>query len=506
MKKLTTKKKILLSVCGAGIAAALLAVAFLLGSFVQRERDEKRRADLLTAQKVQDAAREEELGRNWIELIPGTTRDMLSPDYWKSELSSELLFTSTEIRDYQDKNPLFVAYFDEPTGRTLKLKMYDLPEEIGGHVVRTLMDPGFIDARADGSVATFVNGRQTDKAYWDALRNNCALDLIPETLTPRYCMCVQRDLTMLVPTSDFAAENAEEIYCNDFISAEVMPLTGVVALHESRDKKWSYIINGSYCGWVRTESLAFCADREQWLNAIRPDDFLTVTGCEITLGETALPTRTEGLVLPMGTKIKLLCDFREPVNGRMPYDCYVAQIPCRDPEGAMDWETVLIPYATDVTVGYLPMTSDAVLEQAFKFLGRIYGWGGSFGSNDCSGMVRQVYACFGFELPRNSAAIAESYDLGGRDCKAMTSDKKREILRRMPAGTLLSMEGHLMIYLGTSDNKPYVLSSCGTFIAPGDETGTLVEAYGVFVSDLELLRKDGSTWLESLRYFQWKEY
>lgn len=76
----------------------------------------------------------------------------------------------------------------------------------------------------------------------------------------------------------------------------------------------------------------------------------------------------------------------------------------------------------------------------------------------------------------------------------------------MPAGTLLFMDGHLMIYLGMEGEEPYVISSCATFIEPGDRTGSIQEAYGVFVSNLELLRKNGDTWLESLKYFQWREY
>ena len=171
------------------------------------------------------SVREEELSRDWIELIPGTTRAMLSPEYWQSEASGELLFTAEEIRTFQANNPLYVAYFDEPAGRTLKLKMYELPEELGGHVVEKLIAPEYIDERADGTVTVFVNGIQPDTDYWAALRDNCALDLIPATLTPRYCVCVQRGLAMILPTTDFASEDSEEIFCNDFISAEVMPLT-----------------------------------------------------------------------------------------------------------------------------------------------------------------------------------------------------------------------------------------------------------------------------------------
>lgn len=497
------KKHILLNIF---IIIVIIAAAFLLGANFQKNEDEAQKALLLSVQNEQNEKSNKTLNQPWVNKIPGTTSDMLSPDYWKNDLSGELLFTEDEIKEYQKNNPLYVAYFDEPEGRTLKLRMYDLPNELKGYMVKALTNPDYIDERLNKTVTTYVNGRQPDKNYWSAIKNNCAFDLIPETVVPRYCVCVKRDLAMLLPTEDFASDNAEEKYCNDFISAEVMPFTGVVSLHESKDKKWCFVINGSYCGWVKKESLAYCTNREQWLNAVKPDNFLTVTACEMTLDETALPSKTAGLTLPMGTKIKLLKNFDKPVFGRKPYDCYAASLPCRDKNGALDFETVLIPVSKDVVVGNLSMTSEAVIRQAFKFLGKVYGWGGSFSSNDCSGIIRQVYACFGFELPRNSTAIANLFDLGGRDCKHMTVEKKRDILKKMPAGTLLYMEGHLMIYLGMADNKPYVLSSCASFIAPEDETKTVINSYGVFVSNMELRRKDGKMWLESMSCFQWKEY
>ena len=149
-----------------------------------------------------------------------------------------------------------------------------------------------------------------------------------------------------------------------------------------------------------------------------------VTGCEIVLDETAMPTKTAGLTLPMGTRISLLKASGEKIVGRSDPDAYVTEVPSRNEDGTIGYEKVLIPVSKDVSVGYLAMTSNAVIKQAFKFLGKTYGWGGSLSSNDCSGMERQIYVCFGFELPRNSGAIAQLYDLGGRDCNAATAQKK----------------------------------------------------------------------------------
>lgn len=481
-----------------------VAFAFLAGMFVQQEREEAKRS---SAVKVAEngSGTGERLERS-VRLLPGTTADMLTPDYWKTEEGDELLFTAEEIEDYQKNNPLSVQYYDELEGRTLRLFPYDVPNELRGGIVAELIDLSYLEDAMAGVIKPWVNGKQPEKGYWSSVKENCALDAIPDQVIPRYYVCVKRDMAQAYPADDFVSVDAGEIYCSDFVIAEVMPFTGVVALHESRDKKWCYVINGSYCGWVKKESLALCEDREQWLEALSPEDFLMVSGCEITLDETAIPTETEGLVLPMGTKIKLIRDFAGKVCGREPYNCYVVMIPYGNEKGELEWEMTLIPTSKDVTIGYLPMTSNIVIEQAFKFLGKIYGWGGSFSANDCSGLVRQVYACFGFELPRNSEAIAETYDLGGRECFAMIPSKKLELLEKVPAGTLLTMEGHMMIYLGMVGKEPYVISSCATYISPEDGSGRLVEPYGVFVSNLELLRKNGKTWLESIKYFQWKEY
>ena len=486
------------------IAILITVFAFLAGMLVQQEREEAKRSSVI---KVADnGAGTEARMENSVRLLPGTTVEMLTPDFWKTEDGEELLFTAEEIEDYQKNNPLSVQYYDELEGRKLRLFPYDMPMELRGGIVTELIDLSYLEDSMAGTIKPYVNGELPEKGYWSDLKENCALDAIPNQVTPRYYVCVKRDMAQAYPSEDFVSSDSEEIYCSDFVVAEVMPFTGVVALHESRDKKWCFVINGSYCGWVKKESLALCKDREEWLDALSPEDFLMVTGCEITLDETAIPTVTEGLVLPMGTKIKLFRDFDGKVCGREPYNCYVVMIPYGNENGELEWETTLIPTSKDVTIGYLPMTSNVVIEQAFKFLGKIYGWGGSFSSNDCSGLVRQVYACFGFELPRNSAAIGEIFDLGERAYSASIASKKLEIMEKIPTGSLLIMEGHMMIYLGMVGKEPYVISSCATFISPEDGSGGLVEPYGIFVSNLELLRKDGKTWLESIKYFQWREY
>lgn len=440
-----------------------------------------------------------------ISTVEGTTPDMLTPDYWLVGEKDELLFAGDEIQAFNENNPAYVEYRLPGSSISRNLFMNDLPQELDGEVVASLIDPEIIDdILKKGTV--FVNGKETDEKYFDDIRNNLGLDDIKEKVVPDYGICVERTDGRTLPCDDFIAEDPEEIYFDELISSEFMPGSPVVVLSESSDGKWFFAINGSYCGWVHKETIAVCDDKTQWHEAAHPEEFLMVTGCEIILEKTPSSSRASGLILPMGTKIRYVPDADDAKYGRMTWGCYKAEVPCRGDDGRLCWEQVLVPVSKDVHVGYPEMTTQAVLEQAFKFLGKIYGYGGTLFSNDCSGFVRQVYACFGMELPRNAKAIAKTYDLGSIDCTKMTTAKRISLLEEMLPGSLVFMEGHIMMYLGTKEGLPYVISSCATCIEPGHDTSDIVEAYGVFVSGMNLRRANGNTWLEDMSYILWREY
>lgn len=477
-------------------AVILFFLGFLLGKVPIGNR---------SAKSSEGASKEDAGGQNvpeGIAVVSHTMPEMLSADYWIGDSSEELLFSAEDIEDFNDNNPSFVLYYDSGRGKDVKLFMDDLPDILSREMVTSLLNkgiPGQMKPR-------YINGEKADGAYWDAISANCDYDSVPETIMPVYAVCLDRVVAKILPCEDFASEDPDEVFCNDFVSAELMPFTGAVIIHESRDGEWYYVIYGSICGWVRKEYLAVCKDKEEWINCCNPENYLMVTARELILDETAVSAASSRMILPMGTKIRLSSDSPDQVNGRMTLGCYIVDIPLRDDSGGLIWEKSLVPVSEDVHVGPLPMTSEAVLRQSFKFLGHVYGWGGSLSSNDCSGMVRQVYGCFGFNFPRNATAIAKLCDMGSFDSADMTKAKKMELLKQMPAGTLLYMDGHIMTYLGLDEELPYVISSCATYIDPEKDPSSVNKAYCVFVSGLDLTRMDETTWLESLRYMQWRQY
>ena len=491
------KRKTALILYGALVIVLTSVTGFELGKM---HTARKGSSDYVSEQEVSDPF------DGVVTTVQGTTTDMLQPGYWLTSNSGNELFSREEIEEFNSNNPAYVEYRKEKGESRRELYMHELPDTIDGRIVRALIDPEIIDDLTEDGAVLYAEREPVSADYWDKIRNNLNLEAIPEKVTPKYAICVKRTDARTLPCDDFIAEDPGEIYFDSLISAEVMPFAEVVVLSESSDGQWYYILCGSYCGWVHKETVALCKDRDEWLEASSFEDFLVVTGSEIVLEETAKESFHSGMVLPMGTRMKLLSSEDGTDSERMPWGCYRVELPCRSEDGTLFTEEALIPVSKDVHRGFLQMTSGAVLEQAFKFLGKIYGYGGTLSSNDCSGFVRQVYSCFGLELPRNARAIAKTYDLGSIECQKMTLDKKLSILEKMDPGALLYMEGHLMMYLGTKDGVPYVISSCATCIEPGHGADDIVDAYGVFVSSMELVRANGNTWLEDMNYILWRQY
>ena len=81
------------------------------------------------------------------------------------------------------------------------------------------------------------------------------------------------------------------------------------------------------------------------------------------------------------------------------------------------------------------LAGSAILEEAAKYVGVPYVYGGSTPSGfDCSGFVRYVYAAFGITLPRSSSAY---WGIGTR---VSASDAR--------PGDLIVSAGHVAIYAG----------------------------------------------------------
>ena len=301
-------------------------------------------------------------------------------------------------------------------------------------------------------------------------------------------------------TNQFLAASPDEISYNDATWSEFMPFQPLAVIHESLDNEWYYVLMNGFAGWIPKTYVALCASRDEWLERQNLKDFLLVTGREIRISDDLGSEELSGQLLPMGTKLPLISieDAPEEINSRRGYGCYIVKLPVRLDNGSISDEYALIPLSDDVRIGYLPYTRENVIRQAFKLLGDRYGWGGQFHANDCSGIVKEIYACFGFQLPRTAQAQVNLPGLQYDSLEGLSDEEKIQHLSKTSMGSLLVFPGHIMIYLGMENNLPFVISAVGSFAATDSPVGETLAVNTVIVNGLEIHRRDGASWLSHL--------
>ena len=231
----------------------------------------------------------------------------------------------------------------------------------------------------------------------------------------KYGFTTKRMTVRMFPTEDRVFESASDQYFDSLLYSECMPYMPVVVLHESTDGEYLYVVFDSFSAylyvvfdsfsaWLRKDAVALCKDRKDWEARQNPGQWLVVTEREIRLGNDPYSPLTTDLVLPMGTRMERMelvpaKNAPKTINQRTTYGNYVVKVPTRGTDGFIKDELVLIPVSDDVNAGYLPLTSANIVRQAFKLLGDRYGWGGDLQANDCTGITREIYRCFGVLLP-----------------------------------------------------------------------------------------------------------
>lgn len=352
-------------------------------------------------------------------------------------------------------------------------------------------------------VGLYLHGQPVTEDYIAGIRANIGGAAVSEAMELRYGFAVNHTVMKSYPCGDMLSDSPDDPEWDQLASSAVPVNEPLLVYFFSGDGRFAYVRSAICPGWVPAEDIAVCADKAQWLEAQTMDRFLVVTGDKVYLETSTANPESSQKMLAMGTVLELAGPEEEAaaaaVNGRLPWNNYVVMLPVRNGDGSFSRKPALIPVSRDVHVGYLPLTVSGVLKQAFKSLGNRYGWGGSMDAQDCSAFARDVYRCFGLELPRNTtwqAAIpARVTEMGEMDVPG-----KEAFLRSLAPGTILQFPGHEMIYLGESGGHFYTINDVSTLINPlqAQEDATISRVRSVIVNDLSTRRKNGHTWLEEI--------
>lgn len=333
-------------------------------------------------------------------------------------------------------------------------------------------------------------GRELTAQALDELVENVDVSSVPDTQRPRFGLVVRRADLRTFPTRLRVFDSTDDTDIDRFQENALFPGTPVAIVHESRDRRWWFIVSPSYSAWIEKSAVAE-GTAQQVFDYQRKAPYLVVTGATARTVFTPEQPRVSQLQLDMGVRVPVLADWpaNRPVNGQHPYAAHVIELPVRAEDGSLRLAPALLPKTADVAADYLTLNRANLLRQSFKFLGERYGWGHSYDARDCSGFVSEIYRSFGVQLPRNTRdqGVSPAFN---RIAFTQTDSHEQRLaaLRELQVGDLVYIPGHVMMVIGHDGGMPYVIHDT-TGITYRDHGGAIarVRLNGVSVTPLTAL-------------------
>ena len=429
-----------------------------------------------------------------IKYMPDVTPEMSQASFWADyhEGYRDVILTQEEIQAFNQDT--FLA------DGTMVMDLKTAAETYNGiSKNKALQSSSASDAQYYLSWTYDQDGNKTDWAYFQEMIDNTQDPDAKEVMPPRYGIAVNRTTVQVFPSDRFLLDDPND-KDSDNMALSAVPVNEPLLIYgTSADGKYYQARIASCSGWVPAEDVALCESREEWLSAwdLPSEDLLVVYGNKVYTDKSYETPATSRRMLTTGTALELVTDLApdQMIGNRSPYHNYVVYLPVRKEDGSYSKEMALIPETAKVNLGYLPLTMENIAHVAFQSLGDAYGWGGMLDVEDCSGMVRTIYSCFGLEVARNGN-WQWNMNMEKIDMTTMSLEEKCLILDEMPLGSALCFPGHEMIYLGKVYDKYYVISAVGTIMSP--DTGKRLNTRDVMINTLDVKRANGKTWMEAL--------
>lgn len=448
-----------------------------IGGRGNRQVQENKPESTVTSSSIMGAS----VSGTGIHSADNVTSDMQTAQYWIDRVNTpdKILLKADEIHNYNEK--IIKQLLADKDAEFYNLDLYG--ENISGQQLRDMI------GKISFSVKPyFIGNEKMSTEQWQHYLDNCNYEEIMDFNAIEYgIVCSRADMRAL-PTADAITDEQGNLNYDILQSTALAVNEPVLVLHRSKDNEWYYVIAEEYAGWVKQDTIGLFENRSEWQRTKEMEKFLVITGDRIQTKKILGNSLSGDFEFTMGTRL-CLAENKEWENKEeitSAYDCYVVKVPVRGEDGKVKFSLLSIPLSQDVSIGYMEYTRANVIRQAFKMLGNPYGWGGMNGERDCSSLIRDVYFCFGFRLPRNSGDMAKIPSQMHVDLTGLSEKQKIEKLKSVSPGTILQIPGHVMIYLGCSDKNYFVISARG-----GKEQR-------VMVNDLHACTDNQKTWSEQL--------
>jgi cell wall-associated NlpC family hydrolase len=381
--------------------------------------------------------------------VPGVGKMQLDVEYWASHAPqrSRIILDKDAIAA---QNQRLLKH--DPSLHDIE----NLPSTLDGSLVRAWLED--LAPTPDRSLWD-EQGVAVTAAVLAPMRENSSVDKIPKSQQTRYGLITRRADLRTLPTRLRVFDSQGNTDIDRFQETALFPGTPLVIAHESRDHQWWFVVSPLYAAWVEKAQVAE-GSKDDVFAYTRRSPSLVVAGATARTVFTPEQPAVSELQLDMGVRVPVLADWpaNAPVNGQNAYAGTVIQLPIRREDGSLELVPALLPHNSDVARDYLPLTSENIVRQGFKFLGERYGWGHGYNARDCSGFVSEVYRSFGVQLPRNSSDQGRSPVLNGIAFDAASTREQRlAAIKKLRVGDLIYIPGHVMMVLGFEHGQPYVI-------------------------------------------------
>ncbi len=405
-----------------------------------------------------------------------------SLQYWLSKVENpdEVLLS---VREIQKQNTNMMLWW----GKDWKSGYYDINAFPRTVTKAELQDR--IEMPNVKNLGLYCHGKKVTKEQWKEYYKNYNFEQMPATVTVRYGVIVHSTASYDFPIADIMTGSNLDETENLLQQTYFRMNEPVLVLWESADTQWYYVMANEFVGWIQSKDCALFDSRADWNAFQEQENFLVVTK----------DSKIDGIADKVFMSTKLYLAAEGEANDVTQGD-YIVRVPQRGEGGKLQYTYTALSKDDNVHEGYLPYTIRNTLTLAFQELGDPYGWGGIDGKRDCSMYIKDIYNCFGFQMPRNSQ-IQMNFPEKRVKTGEMSLLEKDALLEKTNAGAILGFKGHVMLYLGKDNGQHYVISMLGSYI-PENVTENfgdhIVSAQKVMINTLDVKRKSGNTWLQEI--------
>lgn len=425
-------------------------------------------------------------------VIPGTLPEMRNPPFWVSKMiePDKIVLTYTEI---EAKNATYL--------KRMANRHDELDSVLNNRINKQLNSrPGLITHIPDISSMTnlklevftkeiiqnstsYLRSREFgnimaieySEEELSEIENEISFDSDKTNLVPKTAIVTTQSLLHIIPP-------VKPEYIGMFTNGKARwnlwnldvlpPGTKVSVLQTSKTGAFSFVLSERGYGWVSSEEIGICAATDSDC-FIERNEFVICTGDRVPYYSDANFTMVSGWML-MGNRLPLIDTSSRKVS-----------IPFRNANGKLSVQDSWLKPDADVQLGYLPFTRKNVARQAFKLLDNLYDWTGSWYGRNHATNIRDVFRCFGFQLPANGSLLSAFAE----NPLTVNPNKGREaqfeaILSNEPFLTIQICENsHSQLFMGGYKGMPIGFDAHG--YSYKDEEGNDLEIKRWIVGNIE---------------------